>query len=136
MSGGPLDEMPLRQRIRWLRENGSHGKLSHDRLAAALGTTRQTVINWEKGTRPTDRYAAALAEFFGVPVETFRAPAAEAVTLHRLADRLEELEAGLEALRPLLPRIGDLQEQLDGLTQRVGALERQARRGKQTGGQG
>lgn len=121
MSGPNLDDLPLRERIRWLRLHGRHGRLSHDRMADALGTTRQTVIGWEKGARPKEESIRRLAAFFDKPADIFRAPATEAVTLHRLADRLEELESALERLLPLLGRVADLQEQLDDLALRVDA---------------
>lgn len=112
------DNLTLGERIRLLRETGRHGRLSQDDLAEALGTTRQTVIGWEKhGRHPSPAYRERLAEFFGVPEETFR-DGSEVPRLadldarlseleaERIADRLEELEAALEKLGPELRRLG------------------------------
>lgn len=57
-------------RVRRLRER--YG--SHDKLAAALGTKRQTVIRWEKGSGISERYAVLLAEIDGCKPEMFRPP--------------------------------------------------------------
>jgi hypothetical protein len=40
------------------------GTLSHDKFASALGTSRQTVIRWERGTIPK-AYSQALSEYSG-----------------------------------------------------------------------
>jgi hypothetical protein len=71
--------LSLPSRIAWLHsEDGPHGRLSHDRFAAMLGTNRQTVISWENGVEPT-RYADRLAEFSGFPASAFRRRQAEAL---------------------------------------------------------
>ena len=111
-----LDDLTLGERIRHLREHGRHGRLSHDRLADALGTTRQTVIGWEKhGRQPNQEYRKRLANFFGVAEEVIMDGPPDRERLRDLAVRLEELEAALEELGPLLARLGD----------RVTALESQ-----------
>lgn len=75
--------LTLPERIIWLHSTkGPHGKLSHDRFAERLGTTRQTVINWEKkaGIEPNSRYRKKLAEFSGFPEGTFSRREAEVLT--------------------------------------------------------
>ena len=69
------------------------GDLSHDRFAEALGTTRQTVIRWEKGTIP-ETYAQALSEYSSgrYSPEDFNPRLALAGGRPTLADRLIELE--------------------------------------------
>lgn len=75
--------LTLPERIIWLHgPEGPHGKLSHDRFATQLGTTRQTVINWEKkaGIEPSSRYRKKLAELSGFPEEAFSRREAESLT--------------------------------------------------------
>jgi transcriptional regulator with XRE-family HTH domain len=48
-----------------VREERVRRGLSHDRLAAALGTTRQVVIRWERGVRPNTESRRKLAAYFG-----------------------------------------------------------------------
>ena len=106
----------LGERIRHLREAGPHGRMSHDRLAEALGTTRQTVIGWEKhGRHPSPEYRQRLASFFEVDEDVFMDGELDRRRVQSLADRLEEVEAALEELGPLLAGLGD----------RVTALESQ-----------
>ena len=65
--------MTLPERIRWLRLHGPAGRLSHDKFAELLGTSRQTVIGWERGQEPR-LYAEKLAAFsdgYGFPAEAF-----------------------------------------------------------------
>lgn len=107
--------LTLPQRIVWLHsKDGPRGRLSHDKFAAILDTSRQTVISWEKGTEPKD-YADKLAKFSGFPSWAFlrraaEAPAAEtiALRLQSLADEIDELRGlllrGFSALAPLLPQ--------------------------------
>lgn len=55
--------MAVGQRIRWAR--GQKG-ISQERLATALGTTRQVVIRWEKGMhRPNDESRRRLGVALG-----------------------------------------------------------------------
>lgn len=116
--------MPLTERVKWLRSaDGPRGKMSHDRLAKELGTTRQTVIGWEGGVEPR-RFADALAEFSGFPREVWLRRGAEAASLASFERRLRSLEetvdvAGKEtakALRALTRAIERLEQRLaDGV---------------------
>lgn len=65
---------------------------SHDKLAAMLGTTRQTVINWEQGVFPA-RYQDKLIAA-GIPARFF-------VTVDKTAveKRLRRVEAEVAAIR-------------------------------------
>lgn len=86
--------LPLPQKIEWLRSaDGPRGKLSHDRLAAELGTSRQVVIKWEKGAEPSPRLRARLAEFSGFPKEAFSRRGAEVLAQELYVRRLEEFAA-------------------------------------------
>jgi putative transcriptional regulator len=59
--------MPLLNRVRELRQN-CH--LTQQRLAAAVGVTRQTIIAIERGGyTPSVELALKLAATFGCPVE-------------------------------------------------------------------
>lgn len=90
-----LDELltwPLHKRIEWLRKREG----SHDKLAAKLGTTRQTVIGWEKGAQPNRDYRAKLAAVSGFPAETFQRSAAEREVWALTERRLLALEARLD----------------------------------------
>lgn len=71
--------------------------MSHDRFAEILGTTRQTVIGWEKGVEPK-KYAERLAAFSGFPASAFRRREAESLTGVRQEDRTARLDRRLEAL--------------------------------------
>lgn len=56
-------QSPLGQRIREARERAGY---TQDRLAEALGTTRQVIIGWEKGRhRPQERHRVRLIEITG-----------------------------------------------------------------------
>lgn len=91
--------MPLPQRIRWLRsDEGPWGRLSHDRFARALGTSRQVVIGWEKesGPEPSERLRAKLAEFSGFDPAVFSRREAEAMTSRSIGSRLVALEAKVD----------------------------------------
>jgi transcriptional regulator with XRE-family HTH domain len=48
-----------------IKEERLRRGLSHDRLAAALGTTRQVVIRWERGARPNTESRRKIAAYFG-----------------------------------------------------------------------
>lgn len=51
-----------------IREARTAKGLTLDRLAEALDTTRQVIINWEQGKhRPQPRHRARLAEVLGRP---------------------------------------------------------------------
>lgn len=100
--------LQLGDRIRHLREAGPHGRLSHDRLAEALGTSRQTVIGWEKhGRQPGPEYRSRLARFFQVSEDVFMDAEPDRKQFQGIVDRLEEVEAALEELGPLLARLAD-----------------------------
>lgn len=86
--------LPLHKRIEWLRKKTG----SHDKLAALLGTTRQTVIGWEKGAQPGARYRAKLATVSGFPAETFQRSAAEREVWALTESRLQALEARVDRL--------------------------------------
>lgn len=95
--------LPLAERIRWLRLREG----SHDKLAARLGTSRQTVIGWEKGGRPGPRYRARLAELTGCPPETFQPTEIDVAEWQTVNVRLEALEASVrQAERERLMLIG------------------------------
>lgn len=64
---------------------------SHDRLATKLGTSRQTIIRWERGSFPR-AYVEQLREL-GVPEELLTQPQPE--------DRFEGLERRVELLEDL-----------------------------------
>lgn len=114
--------LPLHERIIWLRKREG----SHDKLAARLGTTRQTVIGWEKGTQPNRGYREKLAELSGFPAEAYRrtyedetvVPRRELEDVHRELEevhrRLEELAARLDRLEAtLLDRLAALRDVRD-----------------------
>lgn len=65
---------------------------SHDRLAKQLKTSRQTIINWEKGVYPS-RYKGALINI-GIPARYF-------VTVDKtdVERRLRRMEAEIAAIR-------------------------------------
>ena len=73
---------------------------SHDRLADALGTYRQTVIDWEKGAVPREPYRSRLVEL-GVDPQLFIPPNA-AVRLRRLERQIQEALREAQSLRELL----------------------------------
>jgi transcriptional regulator with XRE-family HTH domain len=64
-----LKQMTVPQRIRWLRKQAG----SHDKLAAKVGTSRQVIIRWEKGTsKPRAESRRRLASASGLPASLFR----------------------------------------------------------------
>lgn len=84
--------MTLRQRIAWLRsKDGPRGKLSHDRFADTIGTSRQMVINWENGMEPK-KFVKALADFSGFRPEVFSRREAEELVQVSSFRRLLSLE--------------------------------------------
>jgi transcriptional regulator with XRE-family HTH domain len=68
---------------------------SHDKLAAELGTSRQSIIAWEKGRFPED-YVAQLRDL-GVPARLLTR-----VSRDEVEARLRAVEAEVAALRDLL----------------------------------
>lgn len=59
--------MTVPQRIKWLRKQAG----SHDKLAAKVGTSRQVIIRWEKGQKPSAESRRRLAEVSGLPSAAF-----------------------------------------------------------------
>lgn len=109
--------------------------LSQEWLAEETGI-RRTDINAlcrgriEAGPSRLQRIADALDVSFaelGAPAEEATDPRSQSIH-----SRLEELEAALEELRPILRLGGDLQEQLDGLARRVASLEQRHPQGTKT----
>lgn len=114
-----LDELltwPLHKRVEWLRRREG----SHDKLAARLGTNRQTVIGWEKGSQPNRRYRSLLAEVSGFPEELWQRTPAEQEIWGLSENRLRALEAA-DAERQ--QEIADLAQLVAELTVRVDRLE-------------
>lgn len=114
--------LTLPERIKWLHgPHGPRGRLSHDRFAKILGTTRQSVINWEKGANEPRGYREKLAEFSGFSPEAFSRRGAEEPAAESIGGRLEALEAAVEqqgrettrALRALTRAIERLERRLD-----------------------
>lgn len=106
--------LSLPERIIWLHgDDGPKGKMSHDTLAAELGTTRQTVINWEKrgGIEPGPKYREKLAEFSGYPAGAFSRREAEAMaeeTFGHLLLRLrDEADVNSRTLERVLTALSD-----------------------------
>lgn len=113
--------LPLPERIQWLRSaEGPWGKLSHDRFAKALGTSRQVVIGWEKenGTEPSERLRVKLAEFSGFEPSSFSRREAEAATWQSLGHLLRALEETVESSGQ------DMTDSLKALELRLRRVER------------
>jgi len=116
--------LPLAERVKWLREKTG----SHDKLAKALGTSRQTIINWERGAQPT-RLLHALVEFSGCPPETWRRREAGAASPESTDLRLRSLEATIEAAgKETAKALGALTRAIERLERRLddeapGAME-------------
>lgn len=98
MTEDELRELPLSERIEALRRQAG----SHDKLAAALGTRRGTIIRWEKGAQPSDEYVTRLADYTGLPADLFATPVVSVE--QRLAEALEALRAELATLADKLDR--------------------------------
>ncbi len=79
--------LPLTGRIEALRRQAG----SHDKLAAILNTSRQTVIGWEKGVQPNERHRESLAAFSGFPESAFLR-SEESQELQTLVERVGYLE--------------------------------------------
>lgn len=123
-----LDEfltLPLAKRVEWLRKREG----SHDRLAEKLGTSRQMVISWEKGTEPKT-YAAKLATVSGFPREAWLRRESETLAvettlglLRQLRDELQQqAEHAAVALESVAEGIARIEARLpdeDGQARRV-----------------
>lgn len=123
-----LDEfltLPLAERVKWLRQQAG----SHDKLARKLGTSRQQVINWEKGAEPKT-YAEKLGEISGFPAAAFTRRGSETLVsettldlLRSLRDRLEDYAEqtaqGLLAVQEGIARIEKRLPGEDGRARRV-----------------
>lgn len=120
--------MPLTERVKWLRSpEGPQGKLSLDRLAAALGTSRQTIIGWEGGVEPR-RYAEKLAEFSGFPREAWVRRGAEAASLASVDLRLRSIESSVVATaKETTKALRALTRAIERLEQRLALGDQQAR---------
>ena len=55
-------------------------RLTQAEVADALGVQRTTVVTWEQGEHPQLRYAAALADLLGVPLDDLFVHEDEAAT--------------------------------------------------------
>lgn len=99
--------LTLPNRIRWLHsKDGPQGFLSHDRFAKILGTSRQVVINWEKGKNfPNPKSRTRLAKFSGFSDQAFSVREAEAVVEDSIDRRLRRLEARATRAENSLRRI-------------------------------
>lgn len=95
--------MSLGSRIKWLHgPKGPRGKLSHDKFAKILGTSRQLVIKWEKNeTEPRD-FLGALAEFSGFPEAAFSLRGAEALVEESAGPRLQRLQVEADTTRGIV----------------------------------
>ena len=76
----------------------ARGKLSLDRFAEELGTSRQRVIAWEKGrSLPSEQYAVQIAERAGVDPSAFaRSPDSlqdQFTSVYELLDEIRKLAA-------------------------------------------
>jgi transcriptional regulator with XRE-family HTH domain len=79
---------------------------SHDKLAAALGTSRQRVIAWQKGAQPSVHYREKLASLDGGDPDDYLNPTSEPPPdkFTRLADAVEENNQLLRELLEALSR--------------------------------
>lgn len=103
----------LGEKIRWARKRAG---LSHDRLGALAGVSRQHLIRLEKGEhRPADELVQRLAEHTGQPVEFF---------LGSPADRIaaEQRERLAKAMQPVF----------DGLVDELVSVVREIAKGART----
>jgi hypothetical protein len=102
--------------------------MSLDRLAKELGAPgRQTIIAWEKGGQPSQRYAEALAEFSGFPAWAFRRRESEAAAFESFSRRLQELEAKQSELRDLVLQAFDVIRALEAQAPEASAASAQSR---------
>ncbi|HET7138505.1 MAG TPA: hypothetical protein VFI04_09150 [Gaiellaceae bacterium] len=90
------------------------GNQSHDRFAATLGTSRQTVIRWEQGAIP-ERYADALAALSGGRYS---------------AEQFNPRNRGYVSQRAALARLEDLEQRHARLEERVAGIEKRLRRSR------
>src|SRR4051812_16238522 len=96
----PFDDLTVPQRVRRLR-----GNRSHDSFAKALGTSRQTVIAWEKeGRGISDDYRAKLAAEGGCSPDDFVSQE-EPPDIYDLDARVSVLEEDLDRLTAIAEAI-------------------------------
>lgn len=114
--------MSLAEEIERLRKAAG----SHDKFAAQLGTSRQTVIGWEKGRWPRDYVSKLVAA--GIPAELFEEEARRSV--ERRLDALEEqAKRRSQIAQDALAATKALQKQLKQLQTEVRKLARQVSAG-------
>ncbi len=83
-------EETLGETIRRLRKKRG---LSHDRLAAKIGTRGRQVIRWEQDeNRPGPRYQQKLVKELGIDREVFKRPVSTLPLPQRIERRLGALE--------------------------------------------
>lgn len=93
-----MEETPA-DRVRALRAKAG----SHDKLAAALGTSRQTVVRWEKGAAPSLPYRVRLARLADASPDDFS---------YGQDDGKEDVGS----------RIGEVEENMRGLLKLAGTI--------------
>lgn len=88
--------------------------LSHDQLAAVLGTSRQRIIAWEKGDSAiSDKYAHGLAAWSGRPLNVFLAETQNGDGPPSAARRFERVVRELRAeLRDVRDRLAAVEDRL------------------------
>jgi len=105
VNGGDIGTPPERpspaELIRELHERVG----SLDKLAALLGTTRQTVIRWEKGSEPNGHYREELAALTGRDPADF--------VLHREQRPEVRLDARLARIEHMLERLSAAVKRLE-----------------------
>lgn len=95
MQKNELLTLPLSKRIEALRRQAG----SHDKLAAELGTTRQTIINWEKrNAQPSSVYRQKLADYSGLTPDDFKHSVVEQAVWALTERRLRRLEGRVDHL--------------------------------------
>src|SRR6185369_3931795 len=69
----PNQRAPLNERIRWAREHATAGRISQERFAAMIGTSRRHLMRIENGStqRPRAALLARIAEASGHGLEFF-----------------------------------------------------------------
>lgn len=89
---------------------------SHDKLAKKLGTSRQRVIDWEKGATPSAAYAQKLSDLSGLPMERFRPPSRNGGhPASRLAAIADQVAGNTDAIRDLAQQMLDFAARLEAL---------------------
>ena len=123
-----LDELlslPLPKRVEWLRKKIG----SHDKMAAKLKTSRQTVIGWEHGAEPK-RYADKLAEISGFPREAWLRREGETLAVETSLGLLRSLRAQLdETAETTALALRDLSDGVERIEARLPGEDGQARKG-------